>query len=115
LQNAQTSDESRAQSHWMLAVIHHPEAQTELIAAAKFYNERVPGLGEDFLEEVDRAVEQILLTPRRWRALEEDIRRYYIKRFPYSIIFRVERNKLRILAFKHNRRNPDYWKHRKID
>jgi hypothetical protein len=31
----------------MLAVIHHPEAEAELIAAAKFYNDRIPGLGAD--------------------------------------------------------------------
>jgi plasmid stabilization system protein ParE len=97
----------------MLAVIYHPEAQAELIEAAKFYHDRVPGLGADLLGEVDRSVGRILQTPTRWRTIQEDIRRYYIERFPCSIIYRVEGNKLRILAFKHNRRKPEYWKHRK--
>jgi toxin ParE1/3/4 len=99
----------------MLAVIYHPEAQAEVIEAAKFYNDRVPGLGADLLREIDRAVARILQTPTRWRTIEEDIRRYYIERFPYSIIYRVEGNKLRVLALKHNRRKPEYWKHRKIE
>jgi toxin ParE1/3/4 len=99
----------------MLAVIYHPEAQAEVIEAAKFYNDRVPGLGADLLREIDRAVVRILQTPTRWRTIEEDIRRYYIERFPYSIIYRVEGNKLRILTLKHNRRKPEHWKHRKIE
>lgn len=43
----------------MLEVIYHTEAQAELIEAAKFYNDRVPGLGADLLREIDRAVARI--------------------------------------------------------
>jgi hypothetical protein len=58
-------------------------------------------------------VARVLLTPERWRVIEEDIRRYHVKRFTYSIMYRVEQNKLRILAFKHHSRHPEYWKRRK--
>ena len=56
-------------------VIYHPEAEEELIAAARFYDERVPGLGADFLNEFDAAVEEIITHPTRWRKVEADFRR----------------------------------------
>jgi toxin ParE1/3/4 len=84
-----------------------------LIAAARFYNQRVPGLGADFLGEVNQGVMIILEKPNRWRQIEAGIRRYSIKRFPYTLFYRIELDKVRILAVKHHRRHPDYWKHRK--
>jgi hypothetical protein len=32
----------------------HPEFETDLIAAARFYETQRPGLGAEFLEEADR-------------------------------------------------------------
>jgi hypothetical protein len=31
---------------------------------------------------------------------------------PYAIYYRVLPNHIRILAFKHHSRHPDYWRHR---
>ena len=97
----------------MLAVIYHPEAEAEIIEAALFYNERVPRLGVDFLDEIDQGIAAILDQPTLWRAVEEDIRRYLIKRFPYAIMYRIELNNIRVLAVAHHSRSPGYWKHRK--
>ena len=36
---------------------YHPEAEAEYSAAALFYEKRRPGLGADFIDEVERAVE----------------------------------------------------------
>jgi len=38
-----------------------------------------------------------------------------MSRFPYAIYFRVEDDEIRILAFQHHSRHPDYWKSRLID
>ena len=97
----------------MLTVIYHPEAEAEIIEAAHFYNERVRHLGADLLDEIDQGVAVILDQPTLWRIVETDIRRYFIKRFPYAIIYRIELNTIRILAVAHHRRSPGYWKHRK--
>ena len=74
----------------MFTVVHHPEAEVEVIEAARFYNERVLGLGVDFLEEINQAIAAIVRSPTRWRIIEADIRRYSIKRFPHTIFYRVE-------------------------
>ena len=44
-------------------------ALAEIRAAAVFYEERVPGLGADFLDEVDATMERILVFPEAWGSL----------------------------------------------
>lgn len=95
-----------------MRVIHHPDAEAELIEAAKFYEGRVPGLGARFLDSVQHAISVISEAPDRWRVVDEDVRCYLISRFPYAIYYRAHADELRVLAFKHHRRHPDYWRYR---
>jgi toxin ParE1/3/4 len=95
-----------------MRLIYHPDAERELIEAAKYYERRVATLGVQFLDEADRAVSMILETPQSWRIIEEDVRRYLMPRFPYAIYYRLLSDGVRILAFKHHSRHPDYWRHR---
>jgi plasmid stabilization system protein ParE len=92
--------------------IHHPDAEAELLEAARFYEARLAGLGEQFLNEFDRAIARIEATPEAWQKVEDDLRRYVMHRFPYGIYYRVEGEELRILVIKHHSRHPEYWKYR---
>ena len=98
-----------------MRLIYHPDAEAELIEAAQFYERRVPGLGAQFLDAVDAAVGVVQQAPQRWRILEDDIRSYLMPRFPYAIYYRALPDELRILAFKHHSRHPDYWRYRLAD
>jgi toxin ParE1/3/4 len=98
-----------------MRVIYHPDAETELIQAAKFYEERVPTLGTQFLDAADHAILVILEATDRWRIIEKNVGSYSMPRFPYAIYYRVLSDHLRILAFKHHRRHPDYWRYRLRD
>lgn len=60
----------------------------------------MPGLGTQFRQEFDLAIARILETPDRWRILEKDIRRFLMRRFPYSILYRIEGVGVRILVVK---------------
>ena len=98
-----------------MRLIYHPDAEAELIEAALFYERRVPTLGAQFLEAIDRSVHIILELPERWRVTEADVRVYRMARFPYTICYRVLPDQVRILAFKHHSRHPDYWRYRLAD
>ena len=98
-----------------MRLIYHPDAEAELIEAARYYESRVATLGTQFLAEANRAVGIILDSPERWAVLEEDIRRYLMSRFPFGIYYRVFSDRLHILAFKHHSRHPDYWRDRFSD
>ena len=91
---------------------YHPDALTEYADAALYYEERVLGLGADFTAEVEKAIWRILEAPAQWRCVEEDVRRYLLRRFPYGILFTVEERCVLIVAVMHLSREPGYWRHR---
>ena len=95
-----------------MRLIYHPEAEAELIEAARFYEARVPELGAQFLTAADEALSILRDAPDRWRVIEADVRRHAMRRFPYFIYYRLLPGELRILAFAHHRRHPDYWRER---
>jgi toxin ParE1/3/4 len=95
-----------------MRVAYHPDAEAELIEAASYYEGRVSGLGGRFLQAFDAAIDTILYDPVEWPILEEDIRRYLLKRFPYGVLYSIDGDELQILAVMHLKRHPDYWKYR---
>jgi plasmid stabilization system protein ParE len=95
-----------------MRLIYHPDAEAELIESARFYEQRVSSLGAQFLDAAELAIGAILDAPERWSILEAGVRRYLMPRFPFAVYYRVWPDHLRILAFKHNSRDPDYWRYR---
>jgi toxin ParE1/3/4 len=98
-----------------MRLIYHPDAETELIEAAQFYERRISTLGSQFLDAAEIAIGVIQNAPERWSVIEADVRRYLMPRFPYALYYRVHSDHIRILAFKHNSRHPDYWRYRSSD
>jgi len=96
-----------------MKVEFHPAADSELRAAAKYYNDRVSGLGAEFLAEVEKAClrlgEHQALGPR----LDADHRRLALRRFPFGLIYRLRPSKVQIVAVAHRRRRPGYWMQRR--
>lgn len=95
-----------------MRVIYHPHAEAELIEAAQYYESRVPALGVQFLDEANQAITRIREVPTRWRLIDDNVRMYLMLRFPYTVYYREYPDHLRILAFKHHSRHPDYWRYR---
>jgi len=92
-----------------LGVIFHDLAEAELNEAAAYYAQARPGLGEAFIAEVQHAVEDLAASPLGGMALEKDVRWWLVKRFPYSVLYRVRDDHIRILALAHHKRRPFYW------
>ncbi len=89
------------------------EALSEFIAAARFYNQQVPGLGDAFADEIEAGIQVIVNDPTVWRVVEGDVRRYLVRRFPYGIYYTIEKDMITIWAVMHLHRHPDYWHHRR--
>jgi hypothetical protein len=85
-------------------------ARRELREAAKYYEDRVPGLGFDFLQEVRAAIRRILMHPQAWFALDEQIRRCRTHRFPYGVIYTIERDEVLIISVMDLHRHPESWR-----
>ena len=88
----------------------HPEASEELIISSKFYETRVVGLGDEFLNEIDRILQVLVDTPFLGVELENPFRRAVLRRFPFSLIYTTEEKSLWVIAVAHHRLRPGYWK-----
>ncbi len=93
----------------MPPIVVHPAADAELKAAAAHYESLQPGLGASFLREVAIGFNQIQNLPSAWAILTGNVRRYLLRRFPYGIVYRVEADRIFVLAVMHLRRRPRYW------
>jgi plasmid stabilization system protein ParE len=93
----------------------HPEARAELRAAAIWYDERRPTLGDEFVAEVSIVLERIGEVPTSfpvWPGTSTapfSIRRAVVKRFPYVVAFEVHSEHSLVLAVSHAKRRPLYW------
>ena len=90
----------------------HPEALAEYAEAAGFYEERAPGLGLEFFDEVQRVLRLIGETPGVGSPLKAPYRRAYCRRFPFGVIYREDEDVVWVQAVMHLRRRPGYWKDR---
>jgi plasmid stabilization system protein ParE len=90
----------------------HPDVYAELESSRQWYEERAPGLGAEFLQEVDRAVAAIREAPTRWSLYDasQRIRRYHVHRFPYGVVYRIGKQAIQIIAVMHLSRHPGYWR-----
>ncbi len=93
-------------------LIFHPEAAREIEDARDWYFERNPAAEEGFLADLNHAVEQVGAAPLRWPRYKARTRRYVFRLYPYSLIYRVEGDRVRILAVAHDSRRSHYWLYR---
>jgi plasmid stabilization system protein ParE len=96
----------------MKTVKFHPDAESEMIAAAAYYEGQQPGLGRRFLASVQDAVNRINLNPHLYPIVELDVCRCLTKTFPFGVLFRKQPGRIVIMAVMHLRRDPNYWKNR---
>ena len=91
------------------------EAQLELLEAARWYDARVPGLGDDLVFNIDDAVTRVEEFPGSGSPLhsaDEDIRIVLVPEFPYMLVYQERAHDIRVLAVAHVRRRPGYWRSR---
>jgi plasmid stabilization system protein ParE len=89
-----------------------PQAEAELDEAAAWYSERSRGLGAEFVRVVDAALSSIARTPLQFPLVTASIRRAVLRRFPYSIHFRVTEEEIVVISVFHSRRDPKRWQRR---
>lgn len=83
-----------------------PEAESDLVEAYRWYEERSAGLGSEFFRAVDASLLSIQRNPLAFPTVHGDIRRILLRRFPFGVFFVVEKNTTVILACFHVRRDP---------
>lgn len=88
-------------------------AKAELRDAVLWYIEEYGTLAAKALQaEVRRVVTRLGENPRLWAEFEPGLRRALLSKFPYSLIYTIDVDCIRIFAVAHQRRKPGYWRDR---
>ena len=91
----------------------HPLAEEELVDGALYYAKAASAeLGDHFLDEIARSIALLRQYPKLGSIWRRGFRRMPIRRFPYSIVYYLSGDILRIVAIAHQRRKPGYWRGR---
>lgn len=90
-------------------VSFHELAEFELNDGTVFFETKREGLGLRFLSAVEAAVAHIREHPEASPVIIQNIRCKVLRRFPYSILYSIQSDRIRILAVANQRRRPFYW------
>lgn len=96
----------------MRQVVFRKQARLEFDEAGNWYEKERPGLGMEFLDEIQLLLQRIASTPEQFPMLYRDVRKAVTGRFPYCIYFRERDPRIVVLAVFHSARNPVVWQRR---
>ena len=87
----------------------HRDAELDLLDAARFYRkEGGPRLADRFLKEFERVAGLLVGFPARGTPADEVRRTYPLQGFPYSVVYRVTGDHIRILVVRGQLRDPQH-------
>jgi len=81
----------------------------ELDDAIAYYEMELAGLGIKFKEEIKSSILRIKEHPEAWSIERGEVRKALLHRFPYKILYSIEKDHILILAIAHQHRKPNYW------
>lgn len=87
----------------------HPEVTNDIKGSYLWYEDKLQGLGNRFLKELEDGYTAIQNFPDTWANFQYGFKRYILNKFPFSILYKVAEEKIVILAIMHNSRKPNYW------
>lgn len=93
-------------------LIIRPEAEAEMTGAFDWYEDRLPGLGSEFLLCVEAVINAIFRAPQQFPHVHKIVRRALTRRFPYEVFFVVDDERVVILSVFHAKRCPKRWRER---
>ena len=96
-----------------MIVSTHPLADEELVDGAVYYARQVnAALAGDFITEFERSVALLRQYPRIGSPWRGGLRRLPMRRFPYSVVYTLSSEVIRVVAVSHQSRRPGYWRGR---
>jgi plasmid stabilization system protein ParE len=95
-----------------LPVVISDEAKVDLNDATSWYEQQREGLGDEFLDCIDEAFDQIRQFPQLSPKVFLDLRRKVVRRFPYLVIYRIDDDQITVVAVYHGKRHPRGWQER---
>src|SRR2546423_7943453 len=95
-------------------VIFTEEAEDDVVSHYAWYEDREPGLGEDFLRCVEACCLTIQRNPRLYPVVLDDFRRALVRRFPFEVFYELTEQDIVIYSVFHSSQDPKKW-HDRLD
>jgi len=92
-----------------LPIIFRRQVGRDLAAGFQYYEAQAQGLGERFIGAARSAFEAIERYPQMFASVHGDVRRAIVSRFPYAVFYRIEQDRIVVLAVLHTARDPKLW------
>ncbi len=89
-----------------------PAAEQDYQEALAWYQARSAQAAAGLEAAMAVALERIADTPEAFPLCDDRHRFYVLRRYPYSIVYRVESGDVLVVAVTHNRRSPTRWQNR---
>jgi plasmid stabilization system protein ParE len=90
-----------------------PEARGDIDEAHTWYESMTAGRGDEFLTELTEAIAPLRAAPEAHGRVRGQTRAAPLPDSNYVIYYRIEPNRIRILAVQHASADPRKWKRRK--
>lgn len=89
-----------------LAIELTDEAWKDAFHAVKWYDEQKPGLGNRFIEYLDKTLKKISENPTAFKKVYRQARQASLQKFPYVILYKVEKHKAIVYCVFHTSQHP---------
>ena len=73
------------------------QAKRDLRQAAKWYEQRLSGLGREFVSEIEAVIERTQQNQLLYQPIYREVRRAIAHRFPYGIFYRIDQQDIIVL------------------
>lgn len=89
-------------------LVLRPDAVADVRAARDWYEDAKPGLGAQFLDELDRLLARLVEFPRSAPGVADypDVRRALLRSFPFAAFYLLNEDEITVLRVLHTSRQP---------
>ena len=84
----------------------HPDIQGDLQEIYSWYEKKMFGLGEDFLQVFYSSIKVIIENPLKYPKIYRNYHRYLLQKFPYALYYIIENNLIIVMGVFHHSRDP---------
>ena len=96
----------------MANVLFLPAAEADYQAALTWYLALNPRVANRFEDTLAKALQGIADNPDLYGLIDDRHRQCILRQFPYSLIYRMEKGDVLVVAVAHSRRSSSYWQGR---
>ncbi len=100
------SKKSSPRPQTIYPLIFKEEARKDIIEAAQWYATRLEGLDKRFVQYLEDVISIVQYNPKTYKKIYKDFRQAALKKFPYVVIYELEKDTIIIYSVFHAKQHP---------